>query len=146
MIFANKELARRLERAEGYACMQFAAARKKVHPECGSAWMRCGGADVVFDGVDAPTTQTFGLGVFEEVTAEILEEIEGFFQERGTATMHEMCPLAGTAALDLLCARGYRPLEISNVLFRPVENPATTGREVFACVWWEPGRRRPGAG
>jgi len=129
MIFANKELARRLERAEGYACMQFAAARKKVHPECGSAWMRCGGADVVFDGVDAPTTQTFGLAVFEEVTAEILEEIEGFFQERGTATMHEMCPLAGTAALDLLCARGYRPLEISNVLFRPVENPATTGRE-----------------
>ena len=127
MIFANKELARRLERAEGYACMQFAAARKKVYPECASAWVRCAGVDVVFDGVDAPTTQTFGLGVFEEVTAEILEEIEEFFQERGTATMHEVCPLAGTAALDLLCARGYRPLEISNVLFRPVENPADEG-------------------
>ena len=95
MIFANKELARRLERAEGYACMQFAAARKKVYPECASAWVRCAGADVAFDGVDAPTTQTFGLGVFEEVTAGILEEIEEFFQERGTETMQEVCPLAG---------------------------------------------------
>jgi GNAT superfamily N-acetyltransferase len=129
MIFADKELARRLERAEGYACTQFAAARKKAYPECGSEWLSRAGADVVFDGVDAPTTQTFGLGIFSEVTAEILEEIEGFFKDRGTATMHEVCPLAGTATLDLLCDRGYRPLEISNVLFRPVENPATTGRD-----------------
>ena len=106
MIFANRELAQRLERAEGFACVQFAAARKKVFPECDSAWMRCAGADVVFDGVDAPTTQTFGLGMFEEATAESLEEIEGFFTERGTATMHEVCPLAGAATLDLAVCAG----------------------------------------
>jgi GNAT superfamily N-acetyltransferase len=29
-------------------------------------------------------------------------------------------PLAGAAALDLLCARGYRPIEISSVMYRPV--------------------------
>jgi GNAT superfamily N-acetyltransferase len=121
MIFANRELAQRLERAEGFACVQFAAARKKAFPVCDSAWMRCGGADVVFDGVDAPTTQTFGLGMFEEPTAEALKQIESYFAERGSATMHEVCPLAGVATLDLLCARGYRPLEISNVLYRTVE-------------------------
>ena len=74
MIFANRELAQRLERAEGFACGQFAAARKKVFPECDSAWMRCAGADVRgFDGVDAaqPKRQsTFGLGMFEEVPAD----------------------------------------------------------------------------
>lgn len=36
--------------------------------------------------------------------------------------MHEVCPLAGPAALQLLCNRGYRPIEISNVLFQPIEN------------------------
>jgi len=128
MIFANRELAQRLERAEGFACVQFAAARKKVFPDCASAWMRCAGADVVFDGVDAPTTQTFGLGLFEELTLGALDEIERFFAERGAAVMHEVCPLAGAATLDLLCGRGYRPVEISNVLFRTVENPQSTDR------------------
>ncbi len=123
MIFANRELAQRLERAEGFACVQFAAARKRAFAECDSAWMRCGGADVVFDGVDAPTTQTFGLGMFEELTTESLDAIERFFRERGAATMHEVSPLAGVATLDLLCARRYRPFEISNVLYRTVETP-----------------------
>lgn len=36
---------------------------------------------------------------------------------------HEVSPLAGVAALDLLCARGYRPIEISSVMVRDVENP-----------------------
>jgi hypothetical protein len=80
-------------------------------------------ADVVFDGVDAPTTQTFGLGMFEEPTAESLEEIEGFLAKRGAATMHEVSPMAGAATVDLLCARGYRPIEISSVLYRTVEKP-----------------------
>ncbi len=91
--------------------------------------MRCGGADVVFDGVDAPTTQTFGLGMFEEPTDAVFEEIENFFAARGTATMHEVCPLAGVAMLDLLCARGYRPLEISNALYRTVEIPEIADRD-----------------
>lgn len=134
MIFANRELAQRLERAEGFACAQFAAARKKVFPACDSAWMRCAGTDVVFDGVDGPTTQTFGLGMFEEATDAALDEIERFFTERGTATMHEVCPLAGVATLDLLCARGYRPMEISNVLYRTVETRESAGGGISVRV------------
>lgn len=120
MIFADEELAKRLEAAEGYACEQFAKARKRLFPECTSSWMKRGGATVVFDGMDAPTTQTFGLGLYEELSAEALDQIERFFLERGTAVMHEVCPFAGAATLDLLCARGYRPIEISNVLYRSV--------------------------
>jgi hypothetical protein len=123
MIFANRGLAERLEAAEGFACVQFAEARKRLFPECGSAWMKCAGADVVFDGVDAPTTQTFGVGMFEELTLEKLDEMERFFQTHGAEAMHEVCPLAGVATLDLLCARGYRPFEISNVMYRGVEEP-----------------------
>ena len=83
MIFAGIELARRLEAAEGHACLKSAEARRQVFPEHGSVWMKCAGADVVFDGVDSPVTQTFGLGIFEPVTPEALDEIERFFRERG---------------------------------------------------------------
>jgi GNAT superfamily N-acetyltransferase len=38
---------------------------------------------------------------------------------------HEVSPLAGVAALDLLCARGYRPIEISSVLYQPVAPPSS---------------------
>jgi GNAT superfamily N-acetyltransferase len=123
MIFANLDLAKRLEGAEAFACAEFAIARKRLYRESISAWMKCAGATVVFDGIDAPTTQTFGLGLFEELTTAALDEIEQFFLKRGAEVMHEVCPFAGTATLDLLCARGYRPFEISNVMYRAVEPP-----------------------
>jgi hypothetical protein len=123
MTFSNLDLARRLEAAEGYACKQFAEARARLFPDSGSEWIEVGGAVAVFDGIDAPTTQSFGLGVFEPLTAGTLERMERFFFTRNTAAMHEVCPLAGVDALDLFCERGYRPIEISNVMFRAVEKP-----------------------
>jgi len=123
MTFSDLELAKRLEAAEGYACKQFAEARARMFPESGSEWIEVGGAVAVFDGIDAPTTQSFGLGVFEPLTAGTLERMEQFFSDRNTASMHEVCPLAGVAALDLLCERDYRPIEISNVMYRAVEAP-----------------------
>ena len=121
MVFADRELAKRLEAAEGYGCAQFADARKKLDPQSASTWIKCAGATAVFDGVDSPITQTFGLGLFEELTPESLDEIEQFFLDRGAEVMHEVCPFAGTGTLDLLCSRGYRPVEISNVTYRCVE-------------------------
>jgi GNAT superfamily N-acetyltransferase len=123
MTFSDLALARRLERAEGHACMQFAEARRKLFPETGSEWMECAGAYVVFDGVDSPVTQTFGLGIFEELTGAALDTLERFFLDRGAHVDHEVSPLAGVAGLDLLCARGYRPIEISSVMHGRVEAP-----------------------
>jgi len=123
-MFSDIALSRRLERAEGYACMQFADARKRVSPENGAAWIECGGAYAVFDGVTSPVTQSFGLGVFEPLTEATLDAIERFFFERGAPAQHEVSPMAGFAALDLLCVRNYRPIEISSVLYKPVEKPS----------------------
>jgi len=118
--FSDATLSKRLERAEGYACRQYAVARRRLDPDCDAAWMTHGGADVVFDGLESPVTQTFGLGLFEELTPAVLEPIEDFFRSRGAHADHEISPLAGVAALDLLCSRGYRPIEVSTVLFQPV--------------------------
>ena len=121
MVFADRELARRLEAAEGYSCREFAEARKRIYPQSSSAWLECAGCTAVFDGLDSPITQTFGLGVHEKLSACALDQIEQFFKDRGADVMHEVCPFAGTVTLGMLCERGYRPIEISNVLYRPVE-------------------------
>jgi GNAT superfamily N-acetyltransferase len=125
MIFSDIELSRRLERAEGFACAQYAPARRKQFPESRAAWMECGGTFAVFDGVNSPCTQTFGLGVFEELNEVTLDTIEDFFQGYGAPVVHEVSPFAGVAAMDLLCQRGYRPIELSSVMFQPVVQPDT---------------------
>jgi GNAT superfamily N-acetyltransferase len=128
MLFSDLALSKRLERAEGFACAQFAEARRIEFPESRAEWMECGGAHVVFDGVDSPCTQTFGLGIFEELTASVLDEIESFFLSRGAPVLHEVSPFAGIAALGLLCTRGYKPFELSSVLYRSVEQPAAIAK------------------
>lgn len=121
MLFSDLALSRRLERAEGYACAQFAEARRRLFPESGAEWIECGGGYAVFDGVDSPITQTFGLGIFEELSPSTLDTIEQFFLQRGASVEHEVSPFAGAAALDLLCRRNYRPIEISSVLVRDIQ-------------------------
>jgi GNAT superfamily N-acetyltransferase len=124
MIFSDLTLTRRLERAEGHACLQIAEARRRLFPSCGTAWMELDGAFAVFDGVDSPCTQSFGLGIFEQLNPATLDAMEAFFLGFGAPVVHEVSPFAGTAAHDLLCARNYRPCEISSVLYRPVERPS----------------------
>jgi GNAT superfamily N-acetyltransferase len=121
MPFASLELSRRLERAEGYACAQCASARRRLFPASGAEWMEHAGTCATFDGVDSPITQTFGLGLFQDLIPGDLDVIEQFFLHRGAPVFHEVSPFAGVEALDLLCARNYRPIELSNVLYRAVE-------------------------
>jgi GNAT superfamily N-acetyltransferase len=125
MAFADLDLSRRLERAEGRSCLEFAEARGRLHPQSGATWIECAGAYAVFDGVNSPVTQSFGLGLFEPLSPAALDRIEAFFLDRGAAVVHEVSPLAGIGTLDLLCTRGYRPIELSSVLHQPVEQPAT---------------------
>jgi GNAT superfamily N-acetyltransferase len=121
--FSDLALARRLERAEGDACLQFAAAHRRLAPQSGVEWMECAGAQVVFDGVDSPATQTFGLGLHEELSPDSLDTIESFFAEHSSPVRHEVSPFAGVPALDLLCRRNYRPIETASVLYQPISQP-----------------------
>lgn len=84
--------------------------------------------------------------MFETPDASSLEVLERFFFDHGAAAVFEVSPLAGVAVLDLLCGRGYRPIEISNVLYRTIElpssdnDPAVTARVIRpheAQLWAE---------
>jgi GNAT superfamily N-acetyltransferase len=124
MLFSDLPLSRRLERAEGFACVQQAEARLRHSPDSGAAWIECGGAYAVFDGIESPCTQTFGLGLFEGLRPAALDTIESFFCDRGAQVFHEVSPFAGVEALALLCERGYRPIEVTSILYQTVEQPA----------------------
>lgn len=131
----TRELSMRLERAEGHACAMFAEARHRLRPDSGTVWMECGGAYAVFNGIESPVTQTFGLGVFEDLNAATLDTIEKYFFDRGTSVVHEVSPFAGVATLNLLCDRQYRPVELSSVMYREAGiSPATERAGVQARV------------
>jgi GNAT superfamily N-acetyltransferase len=118
--FADMDLARRLERTESRSNANFIEARARAFPDRGAAWIEVAGAYAMFDGVGSPVTQTFGLGVFEPITAEQLDTIEEFFRSRGADVFHEVCPLADASLFTLLSERRYHPVEFSNVLYRPI--------------------------
>jgi hypothetical protein len=118
--FADLELARRLERAEGHSNARFVEARARVFPQSRAQWIRVAGTYAMYDGVASPSTQTFGLGLFQSVTRVELEEIEDFFRERVAPVFHEVSPLAGVSLAVLLIERGYQPVEFTSVMYRSI--------------------------
>jgi GNAT superfamily N-acetyltransferase len=119
-LLADLTLARRLEQAEGRSNADFVEARARVSPEVGATWIEVAGVFAMFDGVQSPCTQTFGLGIHEPVTSGDLDRLEAFFRERGAPVFHEVSPLADPSALARLNERGYQPIEFTSVMFRPI--------------------------
>jgi hypothetical protein len=118
--FADVELARRLERTEAQGNVNFVEARAEAFPEVGAQWIEVAGTYAMFDGAASPLTQTFGLGVFQPISAAELDTLEEFFISKGAQVFHEVCPLADSSVFALFRERSYQPIEFSNVLYRPI--------------------------
>lgn len=121
MIYSDKALSQRLERTEARANSDFVEARARLYPESGATWIEVGGTYAMFDGIESPLTQTFGLGMFEEATNEHLDQIESFFKERGAPVFHEVSPMADLSLVTLLGERGYRLIELSSVMYMELD-------------------------
>ena len=113
-------LARRLERTEAMSNVAFVEARARLTPGGGAGWLERAGTYAMYDGAGSPCTQTFGLGMFAPVTVPGLAEFEEFYQSRGAEVHHEVSPLADGSVLQLLPGRGYRPIEFTSVMCRPM--------------------------
>jgi hypothetical protein len=120
-VFSDLALARRLEKAEARANAEFVEARAKLFPDSGAEWLEIAGAYAMYDALSSPVTQTFGLGVFQTLTAPEIERIEEFFHQHGAGVFHEVCPLADPSVLTLLNDRGYQPVEFTSVMFRQIQ-------------------------
>lgn len=124
MQFVDLELVRRLEAAEAQAakeCAQFLARKK---PESGAVAIDIMGGMAAFTGIGSPVTQAIALGLHGAVTEAEMNELEDFYRTRNSEVNIEVCPLADLTLFEQLSKRGYQVIEISNVLYRPIEAPA----------------------
>ena len=117
-LLADLDLARRLEWAEACSNIEFVEARARISPATGAEWIEVAGAVAMYDGADSPCTQTFGLGMRAALAEADLELIEEFYRQRGAPVFHEVSPLAEIRVHQMLCRRGYQPVELSSVMFR----------------------------
>ncbi|HYB95287.1 MAG TPA: GNAT family N-acetyltransferase [Vicinamibacterales bacterium] len=138
--FSDLALAQRLESTEGRGNAAFVEAQARLDPNSGAIWKHSGHTLLMFAGVGSPLTQTFCLGLFERPSESELAAVERFFTSRGSAVFHETCPLAGVELFATLTQRGYKPCELSTVLFRPIDPAAaSTANETLRVRIAEPG-------
>lgn len=131
-MFSDKALSQKIERAEARTNADFVESRAVLFPEVGAEWIDVAGVYAMFDGIASPLTQTFGLGVFDKITDAELDEIEAFFKRHNAPVFHEVSPLSDPSLINLLNERGYQPIELTNIMFRPVgkENPTASSENL----------------
>ncbi len=127
IIFSDKSFSQKLERAEARTNADFVETRARLFPASGAEWIEVAGVYAMFDGIESPLTQTFGLGVFDEITDAEMDKIEEFFKRRNAPVFHEVSPLADSSLIDLLNERGYQPIELTSVMYRTLDAENTLG-------------------
>jgi hypothetical protein len=125
MIFSDRNLSQKLERTEARANASFIEARARISPQIGAEWIEVAGAYAMFDGAKSPLTQTFGLGVFDEIRDRELDELEAFYQKHDAPVFHEVSPLADASLMALLNDRGYQPCELTSLLFQELDGESS---------------------
>jgi GNAT superfamily N-acetyltransferase len=120
-------LARRLEMAEAVDAAGCAEAQCLIEPKCGSVVKPVAGGVAVYCGVNSPLTHGVGIGMHGAVSAEDLDDVEGFFEDRGAQVVLDVCPHAHESLRELLASRSYRVTEFINMMVceLPAPDPTT---------------------
>src|SRR5438477_285068 len=121
MIFSDRTLSQKLERAEARANADFVETRARLFPDSGATWIEVAGVYAMFDGTESPCTQTFGLGLFDPIIESDIETLEAFFHHHGAPVFHEVSPLADPHTVELLNQRGYHPIELTSVMYSSLD-------------------------
>ena len=120
MLFADLNLARRLELADAAKHIAYAEARAKLLGTGCCAWERIGGGYAIFAGADNPYSRVVGLGLDGPVSEAAFEQCEAFYRRRGAQPAFSLCPLADPTLLEHLNRRGYQVEMFMHVWYRPL--------------------------
>jgi ribosomal protein S18 acetylase RimI-like enzyme len=113
MLFADRDLALRIERAE---CQLSHAVAAATLARGGDAFaLPVGGGAAVYTGPASPINKVIGIG-FEPVADSLWDEVEARFAEKRCVVRVEISTLADTAIAQTLTRRGYVLEEFENVL------------------------------
>ncbi len=117
--FVDLEFARRLERAETITpdCVDVL---HQHDPLLQIAAAQIGSGTAFFGGVNYPANHIVGMGLYGEVNAEDVEQVEEFFRSRGVSSTIVVSPLADLSLPSLLAPRDYRIQEFNSVLIRRI--------------------------
>lgn len=127
MQFVDLDLARKLEAAEAEGAVACVEALRRLRPKARAAVEQIGGGTAVFAGIQSPVTQAIGIGLEGPVPEAEVKRLERFYYRRGDDVRVEVCPLAHPSVTELFGQRGYRVVEYSNVLTRPVAAKTARG-------------------
>ena len=94
MLFADLDLARRMELTDAAKHIDYAEARAKLLGTGCCAWERIGSGYAIFAGLDNPYSRVVGLGLDGPVSEAEFEQCEAFYRRRGTQPAFSLCPLA----------------------------------------------------
>lgn len=119
--YSDRALSQKLEQTEGRFNAAFVSAHLEMFPDSGVEWKEINGTYALFDGVESPLTQTFGLGLLKEVSSQVIEELEEYYQQFSAPIFHEISPLADPH-MEILFNHGYQPIEQSSILFKTLSN------------------------
>lgn len=120
MIYSDMALSKQLEKTEARFNAAFIDSTQKMFPESQAEWKEMDGTYVMFAGVESPLTQTFGLGLFDPLCIQTMDEIEQFYHQFSSPVFHEVSPLSDPTHLDILSKRGYQPVEMTNIFYKPL--------------------------
>jgi hypothetical protein len=107
-----------MEAAETENMIALAQAVQTAQPD--AAFEAFGGGVAIFSGVGSPMTHAVGLGMQRAIPEAELERMEGFFRDRNSACLIDLCPLADASMLAFIQSRPYRVIELNNVLARRI--------------------------
>jgi hypothetical protein len=97
------------------------AALQKYAPSDPIAAEEIAGGMAFFGGATYPANQVVGMGLYGEVTASHMDQMEHFFRSRGVPATIVVSPLADASLPARLGERGYRIAEFNSVLIRRIK-------------------------
>ncbi|MBI4852913.1 MAG: GNAT family N-acetyltransferase [Acidobacteria bacterium] len=118
MIFSDLALSRRIEMANATSNAKIADFYKKKYDKSKASTLAIAGGYAIYLGDNSPLTQVLGIGLDKTVSISQIEELEDFYYQRNSAVNIELSPYVEPSLLEILANRGYRLIEVSNVLVK----------------------------
>ncbi len=115
--FVDQDLAARLEDVQAWRAVYYAQASQARAQATEGALLIVAGAPVIYGGAGVPVNRAIGLGMHGPVTADDLDTIEHYYDERRADTVIDLCPLADPSLMSLLQTRDYRMHTWMSMLF-----------------------------
>ena len=124
-LFADLDLARRLEDADAWFKVAYAEAQATLDPAIGATSEAVGGGYAAYVGSRSPLSRAVGLGMHGPVSADEMQQVERFFHTRDAVARVDLCPLANLSLVTWLNAHGYQLADFKNVWVLPLSDANT---------------------